>query len=191
MPVQELHATRTARTDTSLQLAPFPTLSAHVASAQTLAPLDPKLVRFPAARSALNVPLTMKRSTLSPVRSVVLVTLAAFALDACKQEQAPTPVPPSPTVRAQRLFSERCATCHGPQGRGDGPAGAALNPRPRNFADPSWHARATDEHLKKVIVEGGASVGLSPLMTANPDIGQDAPLRDAMVAYVRTLMTAH
>lgn len=142
-------------------------------------------------RSALNVLRTMKRSSLSTVRSVVAVALAAFALNACKQEQAPTPVPPSPAVRAQRLFGERCATCHGAQGRGDGPAGAALTPRPRNFADTSWHSRATDEHLKKVIVEGGASVGLSPLMTANPDLGQDPQLRDAMVAYVRTLMTAH
>jgi len=91
-------------------------------------------------------------------------------------------------VRARQLYAERCASCHGPQGHGDGPASTALNPRPRNFADPSWHARATDEYLKKVIVEGGASVGLSPLMTANPDIGQDPQLRDAMVAYVRTLM---
>jgi mono/diheme cytochrome c family protein len=126
--------------------------------------------------------------------SLVFVAVAALAINACKHEQAPTPTPrpqPSPAQRAQELFTNRCATCHGPQGTGDGPAAAALNPRPRNFRDTSWHARATDEHLRKVIVEGGASVGLSPLMAANADLATDVPLRDALVAHVRALMTAH
>lgn len=130
----------------------------------------------------------MKRSSL------ILAFTATLALAACKHEQAPTGTPraaPSAEQRAQELYTNRCATCHGPQGAGDGPASAALNPRPRNFRDPSWHARATDEHLRKVIVEGGASVGLSPLMAANADLASDIPLRDAIVAHVRRLMTAH
>jgi len=32
------------------------------------------------------------------------------------------------------LYSTYCATCHGTEGRGNGPAGAGLNPPPRNFA---------------------------------------------------------
>ena len=30
-------------------------------------------------------------------------------------------------------FQERCLPCHGPRGRGDGPAGAALDPRPADL----------------------------------------------------------
>lgn len=33
------------------------------------------------------------------------------------------------------LFAENCASCHGLQGRGDGAAGAALQPKPTNFTD--------------------------------------------------------
>jgi mono/diheme cytochrome c family protein len=32
------------------------------------------------------------------------------------------------------VFETNCQACHGPQGHGDGPAGQALDPRPRNLA---------------------------------------------------------
>jgi len=32
-----------------------------------------------------------------------------------------------------RLFTENCASCHGPSGRGDGPAGKTLKPTPRDL----------------------------------------------------------
>jgi high-affinity iron transporter len=37
--------------------------------------------------------------------------------------------------RGRRLYAEACASCHGDSGRGDGPAAAALDPRPSDFAD--------------------------------------------------------
>ena len=33
-----------------------------------------------------------------------------------------------------QVFHTNCETCHGPQGHGDGPAGQALDPKPRNLA---------------------------------------------------------
>ncbi len=36
--------------------------------------------------------------------------------------------------RGEKLYNQYCASCHGPKGRGDGPAGAALNPRPADLA---------------------------------------------------------
>lgn len=38
------------------------------------------------------------------------------------------------------LFVQNCATCHGNDGKGDGPAGAALNPKPRNLVEGPWKA---------------------------------------------------
>lgn len=35
--------------------------------------------------------------------------------------------------KGKTLFQANCSSCHGPNGMGDGPAGAALNPKPRNF----------------------------------------------------------
>jgi mono/diheme cytochrome c family protein len=49
----------------------------------------------------------------------------------------PTPPPmPGPAARARPiadLYARNCAACHGPEGRGDGPAADALDPRPRDF----------------------------------------------------------
>lgn len=43
---------------------------------------------------------------------------------------------------AKRQYDTLCAVCHGPEGKGDGPAGAALNPPPLNF-----HARAFQQEM--------------------------------------------
>ncbi len=40
---------------------------------------------------------------------------------------------PKQLQEGSRLFSENCASCHGPGGRGDGPAGKTLQPSPRNL----------------------------------------------------------
>jgi len=42
----------------------------------------------------------------------------------------------APDVAAgEALFQSNCVSCHGAKGRGDGPAGAGLNPKPTNFHD--------------------------------------------------------
>src|SRR5437868_6103555 len=38
-----------------------------------------------------------------------------------------------PPVTGESLYRRLCASCHGVSGRGDGPAGAALCPRPANL----------------------------------------------------------
>lgn len=37
-------------------------------------------------------------------------------------------------ARGKALFGKHCASCHGAEGRGDGPAGGALRPRPTDLA---------------------------------------------------------
>ena len=71
---------------------------------------------------------------------------------------------------AHELFTLRCAACHGQFGRGDGPGAAGLNPKPRNYADAVWQKTVTDEEIEKAIVYGGAAVGKSLQMVANPDL---------------------
>jgi len=36
-------------------------------------------------------------------------------------------------AKGKVLFNTNCKSCHGEKGLGDGPAGAKLNPQPRNF----------------------------------------------------------
>jgi mono/diheme cytochrome c family protein len=114
--------------------------------------------------------------------------------------QAPVPAPaPVPTPQstgsgvgvreaaANELFAARCALCHGPDGRGDGPGSAALNPKPRNYHDKAWQASVTDDQIEKTIVEGGAAVGKSPVMPAHPDLASNPEVLAALVAKIRSL----
>lgn len=49
----------------------------------------------------------------------------------------PNPVPAdrSSIERGRSLYQTHCTVCHGPQGRGDGPAAAGLSPRPPDLAE--------------------------------------------------------
>jgi len=40
---------------------------------------------------------------------------------------------PANTPTGPRIYAQRCAVCHGPDGRGNGPAAPSLIPRPRDF----------------------------------------------------------
>ena len=88
-------------------------------------------------------------------------------------------------AQAQELWRARCATCHGPVGRGDGPTGRGLDPRPRDFQDAGWQARVDDARLRRVIVEGGAALGLSAEMAANADLAARPAMVGALIEIVR------
>lgn len=45
----------------------------------------------------------------------------------------PVPADADSLARGKKLFEANCASCHGNSGKGDGPAGAALNPKPADL----------------------------------------------------------
>jgi len=93
-------------------------------------------------------------------------------------------VTPAAREQAQKIFSTRCAVCHGSEGRGDGPGGAGLSPKPRNYHDQAWQDSVTDKEIETAIVYGGAAVGRSPGMVGNPDLGS----KPAVVAALREIV---
>jgi len=112
-----------------------------------------------------------------------LLMLATWmrARPACAAES----LPPAAVKEAQEIYATRCNMCHGPAGKGDGPAGAALSPKPRDLGDPTWQKSVTDEHIEKIILSGGPAVGKSPLMPANPDLSGKPDVIKALRAMVR------
>jgi mono/diheme cytochrome c family protein len=88
-------------------------------------------------------------------------------------------------LQGQKLFETRCFVCHGRDGKGDGPAAAGLGANPRNFTDPQWQQATPDAKIRKVIKEGGPSVGESSAMPPNADLS-DAQV-DALTAFLRSL----
>jgi mono/diheme cytochrome c family protein len=66
-----------------------------------------------------------------------------------------TTVPKTPDLAAgKKVFETYCVTCHGTSGKGDGPAGKALNPPPRDFTSVKVMAGFTDDQLKEIIKNG-------------------------------------
>jgi mono/diheme cytochrome c family protein len=64
-------------------------------------------------------------------------------------------------ARGHRVFRQRCATCHGPQGRGDGQNAYNLQPPPPDFQESLPKLPRAD---RRRIIEGGtAALGRSPM----------------------------
>lgn len=84
------------------------------------------------------------------------------------------------------LYQQYCASCHGPLGRGDGPVGAALNPKPADHSNGDYMNALSDEHLFKVVKYGGTAVDRSPLMAPWGGTLSDEQIVD-VVAFVRSL----
>lgn len=95
-----------------------------------------------------------------------------------------TPALPATRAAPPELYEKRCAACHGTAGRGDGVAAAAMEPRPRDFAEVRWQSTVTDEQLRRVIREGGTARALSASMPAHPDL-RPAQLAE-LVRFVRS-----
>ena len=104
--------------------------------------------------------------------------------DRAPHTYAPGEAPPD-TKRAREFFAQRCVPCHGSTGHGDGPASATLNPKPRQFANVGWQHSVTDDQIEATIRLGGAAMGKSAVMPANPDLDNDPTLLAGLRVVVR------
>ncbi|HLK68444.1 MAG TPA: cytochrome c [Bryobacteraceae bacterium] len=62
-----------------------------------------------------------------------LVLLSAIALQAQDKKIRIVSVQPTPMNSGQEMFKNYCATCHGRDGKGDGPAASALKKAPADL----------------------------------------------------------
>jgi len=69
---------------------------------------------------------------------------------------------------ATSVYTQQCAECHGPKGKGDGPAGQVMAPPPGPFSNTL--KGKSDGWIESVITQGGPAVGLSPGMPAHPNL---------------------
>src|SRR5262249_52465064 len=68
---------------------------------------------------------------------------------------------PADRPMGERIYASRCAVCHGPDGRGNGPAAPSMIPRPRDFTQRLFKYTSTgpndpptDDDLQRVVAEG-------------------------------------
>ena len=89
-------------------------------------------------------------------------------------------------AKGKDLYAKQCAGCHGPAGKGDGPAAGAINPKPTDFTNKAYMTGLKDQYLFDLIQKGGAAAGKSPLMTPFGSKLKDGDIQD-VIAYVRSL----
>jgi len=138
--------------------------------AEKPAPAPPERPATPAAPAAPARP-EQGAQPAAPPAAPVAAAPAAAAPDAKQGEQ---------------LYATYCASCHGPRGDGDGPAAVALDPKPAKHHDGAYMNALSNEHLFKVVKEGGPAVGKSALMAPWGGTLSDAQIWD-VVAFVRSL----
>jgi mono/diheme cytochrome c family protein len=113
---------------------------------------------------------------LSGVVASVLVIGVSFAAEkdplaprvpadqmaAAKAWKNPYQATPENIAKGKELFTGKatCFTCHGNEGRGDGPAGAALDPSPRNFHNPKFDEAKTPGEMMWIIKNGSEGTGM-------------------------------
>lgn len=57
------------------------------------------------------------------------------------------------------LYEEKCMICHGQNGKGDGPAAAALSPQPKDFNRPEfWKQKDVDQLIRSQVKNGKGSM---------------------------------
>ena len=98
---------------------------------------------------------------------------------------APVPARPPSLARGAQVYRQHCATCHGDEGRGDGPAAAALaGPPPADLTDPATMVAAPPAELYDKI-----SIGVPATAMPAFEAALSADDRWAVTAYLATLWT--
>jgi cytochrome c oxidase cbb3-type subunit 2 len=128
--------------------------------------------------------MTYKYLGISLVLVVAVAAIGAF----------PAGDTPTGDNTAQRLsvgekyYSNICASCHGDDGKGDGPTAAYLKVKPRDFTRAQFKFRSTasgqlplDEDLYRTITGGLPGTAMPPFGEMSPEVISD------IVLYIKTL----
>lgn len=141
--------------------------------------------------------LKLKPSKKTKRMSIMSTSLGLLLLISCGEKKADPEINPllqkpnyDVTINAETIekgnsvYQKYCAPCHGATGHGDGPGAASMNPKPRRHTDKVYMDKLSNEHLYKVIKQGGGFAGF-PAMPANPSL-KDEEIK-AIIAFMRNL----
>lgn len=132
--------------------------------------------------------------------SVAFVSFATLSVGLYAQSKQikVEPIQPISTSKGVDLYRQYCAVCHGLEGRGDGPAAAALTTKATDLTQLSRHNKSQFPalHISRIIggVDGPKAHGTSDMpmwgdafksVSMNPEIAQIRV--NILVEYLKTL----
>lgn len=82
------------------------------------------------------------------------------------------------------IYEINCASCHGPEGLGDGPAAEALDPKPASLADEHLMEDMTDGAMFWRVSEGGAFEPFNSTMPPWKDVLSDEEIWQ-VITFIR------
>jgi copper transport protein len=121
---------------------------------------------------------------LAPALALVLIGTLVFAQAPIESGGPINPIPPNAASVAagKTIFEEKCVPCHGESGKGDGPIGITLNPRPADLTQHAIPGVHTDGQLFGWITNGFPGSVMPPFRQALSDDD-----RWNVVNFIRTL----
>ncbi|HTH63497.1 MAG TPA: cytochrome c/FTR1 family iron permease [Gemmatimonadales bacterium] len=142
-----------------------------------------------AARSHSDSALRVMRALIDHAAAPADIAPIAQALGARLAHDLGTDIEPvaplgggSSVARGAAVFQSACASCHGPTGRGDGPAARGLMPPPANLTDRTVMGAKSRVDLYRQLLLGVAGTSMPAFERSLPDSD-----RWAVAAYVVTL----
>ncbi|AFX99987.1 hypothetical protein Bdt_0279 [Bdellovibrio bacteriovorus str. Tiberius] len=84
---------------------------------------------------AINKGVDLGENVVDPNAPAVEGAIPVFDIT---KVQDPWVSTPEMVTYGKKFYSTNCAMCHGNEGKGDGAAGASLNPKPRNLVEGKW-----------------------------------------------------
>ena len=102
-----------------------------------------------------------------------------LAPESAKEISNPVENNKSSKKKGAAIFKTRCTVCHGDEGRGDGPGGKALNPKPADFSSEKVQSQTDGEIFWKITNGKGAMIKWGPILSDEE--------RWQLVNYVRSL----
>jgi len=88
---------------------------------------------------------------------------------------------PELIATGKEIYAVQCVTCHGPLGKGDGPAAGAFKPPPRNFVDEDFKQGGSPAQIFNSISKGIEGTGMASFASISIDD------RWALVHFVSSL----
>jgi copper transport protein len=121
---------------------------------------------------------------LAPALALVLIGTIVVAQTPIESGGPINPIPPNATSVAagMAIYEEKCVPCHGESGKGDGPIGITLNPRPADLTQHAIPGVHTDGQLFGWITNGFPASVMPPFRQALSDDD-----RWNVVNFIRTL----